>query len=318
MKQLTVRCFWLRCLYAAIGTVLVTQPPVPVHAAGREIASAAAVGANRTTDRADSDDPEDETGENKTKKESTSTRELSVDELYIQDMLEEYLHPTKIKFLSDGRVRMLFEFSEKREDHLDIFTPPVETKVNSPFRWSLSGEESYYSYSRPAVRDKDGNYVYYRGGLRVSDQGMALLKCWFEDEVEAKISFGTGTNFLPGQMMSLIYFSSGRRALGSNFGSQCVLFRRGRPVGRSGKPESMIIYSKADFGLVVKDGEFEAHRNGRRKRSMKYSTKAFESGRIGFVWGGRLAGMIHSLEIKGRLDVPRMAKEMRKALRRRR
>ena len=233
-------------------------------------------------------------------------------------MLEEYLRPTKIRFLSGSRVRMLFEFGAKSDEHTHIFNPPVSRRINSTFRWSLPREEYYYSYRAPVQRGKDGTYTYYRGGLRISDQGMALLNCWFEDHVEATISFGTGTNFIRGQMVSLIFYAKGGKALGSNFGSQCVTYSKGKARKKKGTPDSMQRHSQVDIGLNVKDGEFEAHRNGRRRASLDYSTKTFKSGRIGFLWRGRVAGMIHRLEIKGRLDVPKMAQEMRKAMKRRR
>ena len=322
MKVLTVRLFWMRAvLSAAVSGLIVLQSSGSLSAAPSPESGLTVV--EGTDGEKEDEKKEEKKGTNKKgthkKKKKATTRALSVDELYIQDMLEEYLRPTKIKFLADGGVRMLFDFGTKSDEHVNIFNPPVAKKVNSVFRWSLPREESYYYYyHRPAEKDKDGKYIYYRGGLRISDQGMAVLKCWFEDDVEAKISFGSGTNFIRSQTASLVFYTKGGKALASNFGSQCVIYRKGKATrSRKGKPESMLIYSKADFGLVVKDGEFEAHRNGRRKSSMEYSTKAFKSGMIGFVWDGRLAGVIYRLEIKGKLDVPTMAKEMRKAMRRR-
>ncbi len=102
---------------------------------------------------------------------------------------------------------------------------------------------------------------------------MALLNCWFEDDVDATISFGTGTTFSRGQIVSLIFHAKGGKALGSNFGSQCVTYSKGKARKKKGTPDSMQIYSRADIGLVVRDGEFEAQRNGRRRASLDYSTK---------------------------------------------
>lgn len=249
------------------------------------------------------EDGKDESSDSKTK---SKTKKFSEDELYVQDMLEEYLHPTKIKFLKDGRVQMQFEFSKKDPDHEEIFTRRVSTKINSTLRWSVRREERYYNYGR------------YGGGLRISDAGIALLNCWFDDVVEAEIVYGTGTSFTESQTAALVFCNKKGDSIGSNYGTQCAQYRKIRPVKRKGTPRSLSNRTTARFKLVVKDGEFEAHLNGRKKNEMKYSQKKFASGRIGFVWGGNVAGLVFTLSIKGRIDAPRMAKELRKIMRKRR
>lgn len=47
---------------------------------------------------------------------------------------------------------------------------------------------------------------------------------------------------------------------------------------------------------------------------MDYNPKEFTSGRVGLVWGGpNVNGIVKKLEIAGRLDFPRVAKEIRAA-----
>jgi hypothetical protein len=67
--------------------------------------------------------------------------------------------------------------------------------------------------------------------------------------------------------------------------------------------------------LVVRNGTFEAHRNGRSRQSMTYSQKSFGSGRLGFTWGGSIMGFISNLEITGKIDSKKMAKVLQKASR---
>jgi hypothetical protein len=64
--------------------------------------------------------------------------------------------------------------------------------------------------------------------------------------------------------------------------------------------------------LVVRNGIFEAHRDGRQKQTDKYNPKNYASGKIGFIWGGGLAGFVYMLEITGRLDAKKMAELIRK------
>ena len=227
--------------------------------------------------------------------------ELSDAELYVREMLEDYLQPSKIEFLEDGRVEFTLDFRKKYSEHEDLFTPRVARDLRKTFRWSV-GREQYYFDRRS-----------YGGGLRISDRGMAVLKCWFEDDVEAEILYESGTNFNPNQVVAVAYCTK-RGAIGSNFGSQCVAFRGGsRAKKKKGKTVAINNRSGAWFKVVVRNGMFDAHRDGRLKNSMKYPQKGFESGRIGFIWGARSSGLICELRIKGRIDVEATVKEMQKA-----
>jgi hypothetical protein len=231
----------------------------------------------------------------------------SIDEGYVRDKLEAYLVPTKLEF-----PKLIFEFSEKKKEHEAIFTPPVSQVVNTPFRWSLRREEAYYSSSTYNAETK----TFFSGGLRVSDAGMALLNCWFTDDVEAEITYHQGTSFSPTNIAAVIFSTEKGDALGSNFGSQAAIYKKGKATTkRQGAPEPLNIYDSTKVKLVVRGGMFEAQRNGRKKEGLEYTQKTFGSGRVGFLWGGRVAGMISRLEITGRIDAAKMAKEMQKGSR---
>ena len=49
----------------------------------------------------------------------------------------------------------------------------------------------------------------------------------------------------------------------------------------------------------------------RSRQKMKYDTKEYASGRVGFLWSGGVGGIISRLEIVGKVDWKRMAKELR-------
>ena len=107
------------------------------------------------------------------------------------------------------------------------------------------------------------------------------------------------------------------RGLGSNYGAQCALFSRGRLARRGGGKASGIPFTvKARLALVIKDGFAEARKGGSSwpKDRMKYSQKTYRSGRVGLSWGGSTAATVTSLEVTGKLDIPRMAKLLEKKL----
>jgi hypothetical protein len=206
-----------------------------------------------------------------------------------------------VEFLKDGRVKLIFDFREKKEDHVDIFTPKVGAGYSSPFRWSLSDEEHWSA--------ADGNDI----GLRVSNTGMALLNCWFVDDLEAEMTFLNRVTFNQRMYTALIFANDKGSGIGSNLGSQCARFANGKPSGAKGALEAVINDASAKFKLVVRNGNFEAQRNGRSRQSMTYAPKSFSSGRLGFTWGGNIMGFISNLEIVGRIDSKKMSKIMQKA-----
>jgi hypothetical protein len=259
------------------------------------------------------EDPAPAGGKDGEKKEASdpAAKPLSIDESYVRDNLERYLLPTKVQFEKDGRVRLTFDFAEKRKEHETIFKPAVQQPVNSKFRWTVRGEEWHYN---GAYNEETKTYQY--GGLRISDSGVALLNAWFTDDVEAEIVYHQGTSFAAGNLAALVFCNEGGDALGSNFGSQAAIYKKGKPSARrQGTVDPINIYDSTKVKLVVRGGTFEAHRNGRRREGLAYTQKSFGSGRIGILWGGRVAGIISRLEIVGRIDAAKMAKEMQKGSR---
>ncbi|MBI4607205.1 MAG: hypothetical protein HY721_35015 [Planctomycetes bacterium] len=219
---------------------------------------------------------------------------LSIDEEYVREKLEGFLHPTKVAFSEGGRVKLHFDLSAQDPKHAASFSPKVSPGVESNFRWSRGAE---------------------RAGLRIANGGAALLNCWFEDDVEAEISHVPGTNYSHAQTTALVLVGEKDASLGSNFGTECVVYSRGVAVERrSGEgPRPAASRQPAKIKLVVRGGSFEAHADGKKQAEMRYGRSQVPSGRIGFLWGGGVAGIITRFEIEGKLDLERMVREIRKA-----
>lgn len=246
--------------------------------------------------------------------EEPAAKVLSIDEEYVRENLQEFLHPTKMEFLEDGRVKLMFDFSAKSEDHVAIFTPNVSNEINNTFRWSVRGEYPYWGGGLTGTGRAADDLTSYYGGLRIAMKGMALLNAWFTDDVEAEISYSQSVSHQAKQSAAVIFTNETGRSLGSNFGTQCAIFNRAGGVEKAkGTVESVINEQGMKFKLVARNGIFEAHRDGRQKQKLEYPKKSFAAGRIGFVWGGGIASFIPKLEITGRLDAKKMAKEIRKA-----
>ncbi|MBI4606006.1 MAG: hypothetical protein HY721_28915 [Planctomycetes bacterium] len=223
----------------------------------------------------------------------------SPDEELVKEKLKDVLSPTDMKFLEDGRVHLVFDLTRKSEEHSTIFTPKVGSNLKETFRWSMD--------------DKSFSFFSEYPGVRLSNRGVALLNCWFTDDLEAEVEYLQHIAHSDKLYAAVIYSNDQGKALASNFGSQCAMLVQGRLAGGQGKVDSVSADATAKFKLSVKDGSFEAYRDGRSRQKMKYPAKGFASGRIGFAWGGSIASTLARLEIKGKLDYARMAKEMRKA-----
>ena len=232
---------------------------------------------------------------------------LSIDEAYVRERLAGALHPTSIRFLPDGRVKVIFNFLEKTLEQARIFTPPVSQDQRSPFRWTIRREESF-------AKLKGGGMARKRGGLRIAEKGTALLHCWFLDEVDVRMDYVNSVSFDPRQIVAVVFMTDAGKALGSNLGTQCATYVGGVPRGESrGKPVAVEAGHHVDFKLVLKEGTCEAYFEKKLTQSMPYDRSDFASGRIGFLWGPGIAGIVKRLEITGRLDMKRMAKELRQA-----
>jgi hypothetical protein len=204
-------------------------------------------------------------------------------------------------------MRFVFKLHEKIEKHEKVFTPPIDKAAagRSHFRWSKAEEERYFRGRVDGTR--------WSKGIRIANQGLAHLECWFEDDLEAEIHYMQGTSFAPTQNLALVLTNAAGKSIGVNFGSQCAGYSGGVRSSSEGAVEPLESFQPASFKLIVKDGKIEAYRDGKLKSRMDYKPKDFPSGRLGFLWNGGMAGYIYSLEIIGRVDVKKMAEVIRKA-----
>lgn len=221
---------------------------------------------------------------------------LSPEERFVRENLKDYLHPSTLEFLQDGRVKMAFNFETKSEEHNSIFTLPIGGTMKDVFRWSVRDEEYWV-----------GSGI----GLRISDKGMTHLKAWFVDDVEAEITYIQTHNQNDRHTAAIVFTNAKGQSVGSNYGSQCVTYNRGAPTKALGKVQPVIYNQVAKLKLVVRGGTFEAFREGSARSNAKYSHKTYSSGQIGFLWGGRLASIIPSLSIVGKIDYKRMSEQMK-------
>ena len=84
-----------------------------------------------------------------------------------------------MKYLEDGRVKLVFDFSEKNEEATStIFSPKIASEANNTFRWSLRGEYGWGGYYGGTTRKADDISSWY-GGLRISNRGQAILNAWY-------------------------------------------------------------------------------------------------------------------------------------------
>ena len=261
----------------------------------------------RTLGAQEKKDPKSDPDSRAEEKPSQPDQALSINEKYVRERLEAYLHPTSLEFLEGGQVKLTFNFRKKNQDQEETFTPKISANVSSSFRWTVRREETY---RYPAGKKQAEPEIV---GLKLSNSGTALISCWFTDDVQAEVGYAQAVTFNPGQTLALAFVGDNDKGLGSNFGSQCVTLLKGKATGTRGKPEPASFQNETKFKLVVRGGTFAAHRDGREKQTMSYPQKGLESGRIGFVWGGGASGIINSLEIVGKLDLPRMVKEMQKS-----
>ena len=218
---------------------------------------------------------------------TTKERKESTQKIF-QSILEKELKPTSLEYRVDGRYEMLYDFNPKRSGHTEIFTRKIGERNNDKFRWTLP-EEECRKYRVP--------------GLRISDKGMALLRVWWEDDVEVEVRFRQYVTMNPRNVFAVVFNNKSNAAVGSNYGSQCALFSRGRLIKRTKTRIQKVYHNQYNLiGLNVRAGEFAACREGAVTGRGKYPEGKFQSGRVGFFWGGTMAGVIESLKITGRID----------------
>lgn len=236
-------------------------------------------------------------------------KKLTPEEQYIRENLEKLFSPTKVEFLDDGRVHLIFNFGEKKEEHMPIFTPPISENIRSTFRWALDGEFTVGTWGRARDPEVSG---YRCEGIRIGNSGAAHLNLWFEDDVEAEIAYIQSVTSTPRQTIAVVYTNPKGQSIGANFGSQCAFFSAGALTKQTGSFESVRNETETRIKVVVKDGSFTAYRDNKKRDTAKYPEKNFASGRVGIIWGGGVASFIHRLEITGKIDAKKMAEEMKK------
>jgi hypothetical protein len=240
-----------------------------------------------------------------------TAKKPSIDEEYVRANLEKHLNPTKIEWLPDGRVKLTLDFTEKKEEHVGIFTPNVSKEINSTFRWSLP-----YEYGGWYGRTTTSDLASYNGALRLAQSGTAHLNAWFTDDIEAEMWFANGPSSTTRQTIALVY-STGSKSIGSNWGTMAASFQGAGLKGGKGTVENAASHTSVKIKLVVRNGTFESYRDGKLRASEKYNAKSYASGKLGFVWGGGgFAGFIYKLEITARPDSKKMADQLRKSTRR--
>ena len=217
--------------------------------------------------------------------------DLSDEEKYVRELIQDYLDPESLKYLPGGRVEMTFRFF-RRSSPVTRFTPPVLAKIEGSLRWPLRGETGL-----PVIR--------------IAKRGITFLNCWFLGEVEAEVEYRSQRNFTKKQSVALI-FGDKKNALGNNFGSQCVVYSRGKPKKKKGRVRGARTYEPFVMKLTVKDGEFQSYRGRKVSARLSYRTKRFKSGRVGFLWAGNVVGYVSDLRVKGRLDYQTMYEALRK------
>ena len=236
-------------------------------------------------------------------------KKLTIEEQYVRDNIQQHLSPTSIQFLDDGRVRLAFDFVAKKAEHETIFTPPVSKKPSDTFRWTNRDDEYYSSYTYTGVSDSLG----YMRGLRLSNSGMAHLNLWFLDDVEAEVWYVGSATSSPKQVAALVFTNGKMASIGNNHGALCATYTKGMPQkAPRGTYEPIPNYSLVKLKLVVRNGNFEAWREGRKRQSMEYKPKDFASGRVGLIWK-EARSFVSRLEVTGRIDAKKMAEEFRKA-----
>jgi hypothetical protein len=242
-------------------------------------------------------DPETDSPGGTEKSEPASGPADSPDAAYVKANLKDFIHGT-VSFSQNGTVSIEYDLHSKNEAYQEDFRPPISTRSMDVFRWSLYQEE----------RVIGGDF-----GLRVSDKGASFLNLLFVDDLEATAEFLQGITWTKRQFCAVVFQGKGGKGIGNNYGGQCAVFAGSAYQG--GKPattETTVFNNRVKIGLKVRGGTYEALREGKPRASAKYSPQSFSSGRVGLIWGGNLAGTMISFSVKGKIDYPAMAKEMKK------
>jgi len=237
-----------------------------------------------------------------------ASRKLGIDEEYVRANLEKRLSPTSISFLDDGRVRLTFDFESKTEEQSGAFLPNISKKSNEVFRWTNRDDEYWASGLSTTTLQKAEHQI----GVKIANAGAAHLDLWFTDEVEAEIDYYSAVNSTKKQLVAVVFTNESKKSIGSDLGVQCLTLSSGKPVKTvDGEPDPLKVHTLARLKLVVKNGSYEAWRDGKQKAKAEYKKKDFASGRVGIVWSN-VGSFINRLEISGKLDYKKVAADLRK------
>ncbi len=250
----------------------------------------------KKADDDDSDDPEPDD------EPAAPTRVLGIDEAYVQENLKQFLNADKLEFAPDGRVTIELDFSKKNPEQMGVFAPPLESSPQSNFRYT-TGREEHVDY-------------FQMEGIKIANQGRAVLKCWFLDDVVSEVEYIQRGSFTANHMFSLCFSDAqNKKAIGANMGTQCVSLSGGAVSGKStGKVDSVTNATRTKMKLSVRGGKFEAYKGDRKQSTMDYKPKDFATGQIGFAWGGKIAGSVTYLKITGQIDNKKTAEMLRKGM----
>jgi hypothetical protein len=204
-----------------------------------------------------------------------------------------------MEFLPDGRVKLMYDFAVENEKHDRIFSPAIAKEANSVCRWSLPEE-------RVVRWNTSGDPEMMPRSIRIVQAGTAHLNAYFADDVEAEMWVATRASANERTTAALVY-STGNKSLGSDWGARCAVFQAGKVKKAKGVLERVSVNTHMRIKLVVRNGVFEAYRDGRLRETEEYSRDAYSSGKIGFVWGGGVSIFIYKLEIIGRVDMKKTA-----------
>ena len=309
MKRFMISVVWVVCACLALSAPSPAVPG-PEETPGKKPAKKAAPRPEKPPEVAPKKDAGAERdGEKEGDAPAETEKKLSIDEEYVRAKLESRLSPTSIQFQDDGTVRLTFDFEAKTEGQEEAFQPRISKNQNDVFRWT-NREDEYWLNSSSLYAPRDADFM---KGLKVSNAGAAHLDVWFTEEVDAEICYVSGVNSSKKQLAAVVFTNGSQKSIGSDHGTQCLTLSKGKPQKvAKGTAEPLSVHTLARFRLVVKDGSYEAWRDGKKKATSEYKKEDFGSGRVGIVWSG-IGSFVSRLEVTGKLDYKKVAADLRKA-----
>jgi len=208
--------------------------------------------------------------------------------------LASHFNASSAEWTSDGRLRLVYDFSTKELELLDDWAPKIaETKRR--IRWSQGYE---------------GTWTTVEDGLIIADQGTFVHQAVWDGDVELSVDYLSMSASAKNDVLAAVYiWNRGRSVVGSQLGDQCIrlsrsLAPRGRPIpARTLTP--IAVEDRLTFGVRMDHGVVSALRNGRVRASSEGDPKFVKKpgpGQVGLAWKGRVNGFVFKIVIEGRLD----------------